>query len=84
MKGSTKPKTKAALLLIVSIILTGLSLNGCVGNAGSSGTLTRSGFYFDTLINITLYDCNDPAILDSCFDLCSEYENLLSVSVSGS
>ena len=32
----------------------------------------------NTFVTVTLYDTDDQEILDGCFDLCAEYENLLS------
>ncbi len=40
--------------------------------------LARTGFYFDTVITITLYDKQDDALLDECFALAEFYENMLS------
>lgn len=65
----------------------------------SSISYTRSGFLFDTYINIVLYPVkkdsnqitNGPEteddynhILSECFDLCSYYENLLSPYIENS
>ena len=43
-------------------------------------SIYKSGFYFDTIITITLYDTNDEAYLDECFALADKYEHLLSAS----
>lgn len=40
--------------------------------------LTKSTFKLNTIITITLYDHHDVSIIDECFSLCDEYENLLS------
>ncbi len=40
--------------------------------------LSKTGFYFDTVITITLYDKPDESILDGCFSLAETYENRLS------
>lgn len=40
--------------------------------------LTRTGFFFDTVITISLYDTNDESILDACDSLMLECENRLS------
>ena len=47
-----------------------LALSGC-GKA-SLQAATRTGFYFDTIINVTLYDTDTShaeATLDQCVDL---------------
>ena len=62
-----------------------LGLSGC-GSTAMTAT-TRTGFYFDTIINITVYDTDIShanETLDSCFDLAAEYENMLSRTVEGS
>ena len=62
-----------------------LGLSGC-GSTAMTAT-TRTGFYFDTIINITVYD-TDAAhaneTLNQCFNLAEEYENMLSRTVEGS
>ena len=40
--------------------------------------LTRTGFFFDTVITISLYDTDDEAVLDACDSLMLECENRLS------
>ena len=52
-----------------------LPLTGC---GKKSEPLSRTGFYFDTVIMVTLYDHQDEAILDECFSLAGTYENMLS------
>ena len=34
--------------------------------------LSKTGFHFDTIIKITLYDSRDEKILNTCFDYCKE------------
>lgn len=52
-----------------------LPLAGC---GKTSEPLSKTGFYFDTVIMVTLYDHQDEAILDECFSLAETYENMLS------
>lgn len=73
-----------------------LFLGGCASgsfpsssqNAASAATdssaLLRTGFYFDTVIAISLYDRKDPAILDACMQKCAHYEDLLSAQKKNS
>ena len=44
----------------------------------ASDPLTRTGFFFDTVITISLYDTDDETILDACDALMLECENRLS------
>lgn len=47
-------------------------------------TVNKTGFYFDTVITITLYDKSYEPLLDECFQLADYYEKLFSATVSGS
>lgn len=58
-----------------------LILTGC---SASQEPITRNGFYFDTVIRITIYDAKKEASLATCFELAQKYENLLSPTVEGS
>ncbi|MCI6553739.1 MAG: FAD:protein FMN transferase [Lachnospiraceae bacterium] len=46
--------------------------------------ISRTGFYFDTMIRITLYDTHDESLLEGCFALAETYENMLSRTREGS
>ena len=61
--------------LILCFFLTGVSLCAC---AQSAEPVSRQGFYFDTVIRITLYDTRDEALLDHCFALADTYEAMFS------
>ncbi len=69
----------AALFVLLCITL--ILLNGCARN---TKPISKTGFYFDTVIQITLYDTKDTAYLDGCFDLAKTYENMLSATIEGS
>lgn len=64
------------LFLIIPVILT---LNACTGSANPS-PVTKTGFAFDTVISITIYDAQKRDVLDECFALCEEYETLFSAT----
>ena len=78
MKKITTLKRSVTVILIFSLLL-----QGCA-KISAPKNITRSGFFFDTLINITIYDTDDEALLDECFEMCGRYEKLLSMTVSGS
>lgn len=40
--------------------------------------LSKTDFYFDTVVSVTLYDCTDSSVLDGVFDICRQYENICS------
>lgn len=46
--------------------------------------LSRTGFYFDTVVTITLYDQREEELLDQCFSMAQSYENLFSKTVENS
>ncbi len=59
-----------------------LTLSGC--GFPSKEPLTKSGFYFDTVIQITIYDSNDSDLIAQCFSYCEDFENLISRTKEGS
>ena len=65
-------------ILIFIFILVWFERNGITNKNNSS--ISKSGFYFDTIITITLYNTKDEAYLDECFALADKYEHLLSAS----
>ena len=72
----------AALLLLTAL------LGGCFAvSAGASavpGAQEREvGYYFDTVVVITLYDAEE-GLMQEIFDACARYEALLSRTVEGS
>ncbi|MEY8352937.1 FAD:protein FMN transferase [Lachnospiraceae bacterium 54-53] len=40
--------------------------------------VTKSGFLLNTFVTVTLYDKDDPEILDGCLELCRSYEKIFS------
>lgn len=55
------------------------SLSFTLWGCGSADTpLTRTGFYFDTVIGISLYDTHDEELLEECFAIAGKYENMFS------
>jgi len=65
------------LLCIFLAIFMILPLNGCKSNT----PITRTGFFFDTAVSITIYDSAKANVLDTCLELASDYENLFSISI---
>ena len=71
------PLSCFVLFLIFCFIFT-----GCTSTPAEP--ISRTGFYFDTVINITIYDKSDETLLDSCMKMCSHYDNLLSTTKENS
>ena len=65
------------LLCMVMVLLCGCSLT-------TKEPLSKTGFHFDTVITITLYDSKNEELLNTCFDYCKNFENLVSRTISTS
>lgn len=64
-------------LICILTLLSGCSLT-------EKEPITKTGFYFDTVITITLYDTKDESLLDECFSYCGEFEKQISRTIAGS
>lgn len=58
-----------------------LFLGGCQNFAQP---ISQTGFFFNTVITLTVYGEKDSKTLEGAFDLCEKYENMLSRTVEGS
>lgn len=56
----------------------------CLILTGCGEPISKSGFYFDTVITVTLYDNSKEQLLDGCFDLAAKYEGYFSNTVADS
>lgn len=70
---------KKCTLLLLSLTALFLSA-GC----GRREPITKTAFYFDTIIQITLYDDSKGTLIDDCFQMADAYEKLLSRTIPGS
>lgn len=61
--------------LVISLIV--CSFYGCK-SGHTAVPVTKSGFLLDTVVTITLYDTENPSLLDDGFSLCRKYEDLFS------
>lgn len=75
-------------MLITALTGCGLTGTGSSGSAADTGNEpeTQQGYYFDTVISITLYGTSteNESRFKDCFDLAEKYENLLSNTIPGS
>lgn len=69
-------------ILVFAGLICGVYRNSSVEETDTS--ISKTGFYFDTVIKITLYDSDDADYLDGCFALADKYENLLSATIETS
>ncbi len=80
---SNHMRNKAALSFIAILIIMFFA-TGC---AKQAQPVQRTGFMLDTVITVTVYQCeNNDAddIISGAFDICSYYESIFSNTVSGS
>ena len=55
-----------------------------LGCGASKEPISKSGFYFNTVITVTLYDGGSEELLDECFALASQYEGYFSATIPDS
>lgn len=80
----TLPVCIRALVLSAAVVLSVL-LSGCASaDDYKNRTVSASGFYFDTIITITLYGTEDESYINDCFRLAAQYENLFSNTIEDS
>lgn len=70
---------KLPLFIILAVLL--FLSSGCGINAEP---ITKTGFYFDTVIQITIYDTGKKDCLEECMALAEFYEKMLSPTIEGS
>lgn len=64
-----------ATVLVISLF------SGC---ASKEKSISKTGFYFDTIITITLYGTDNEKYIDSCFSLAKDYERKFSNTIEDS
>ncbi len=71
-------KNKGKVFPLLALLLL---LSGC---SAVSEPITKTGFYFDTVIQVTIYDAGKKSCLDGCMEIAEKYENMLSPTIEGS
>lgn len=74
-------KKRTTLISLSFILVLLATLTGC---QRQQEPISKTGFYFDTVITVTLYDASATKELEECFDMAKDYENMLSATVEGS
>lgn len=77
----THPGKRSFLLLLSLTLLWSVFFSGC---QKEPQPVSKTGFYFDTVITITLYESDSKALFQGCFDLAEKYEALFSRTREGS
>ena len=74
-------KRKLTVLILVITLIFSQLMCGC---SKSNEPLTKSGFYFNTVISVTIYENASEKDLDECFQLAEQYENYFSNTIPDS
>lgn len=61
---------------ILALCMVVILFSGC--SFGEKEPISKTGFYFDTVIQITIYDSDDISLLEQCFAYCDAFENTVS------
>lgn len=72
---------KERIIFSVFLLLLPVFFTGCNRR---EEPISKTGFYFDTVITVTLYDASATEELEECFSLAEKYENMLSATREGS
>ena len=73
---------KKIINTIVMISALAVMLCGC--QKSENKKISKQGFYFDTIIQITLYGTDDEQYINDCFDIAGKYEKMLSNTIDDS
>ena len=73
-------------LTLLAVMMTGAAALSTTEKAGAATApaADRTGFFFDTVITVSVYDKKDEKILDDCFEKMAYYESIFSRTVEGS
>lgn len=75
-----KYKYSTIFLILATLLLSTF----CTGCSSTKEPISKSGFYFDTIIKITLYDATYEPLLNDCFSLADTYEEYFSATLPDS
>ena len=63
--------------ILIALILTGCSIK-------AKEPISKTGIYFDTVIQIDIYDSSDTKLLNQCFEYCESFEQTISRTIETS
>ena len=75
-------KIQTKQLICISLLVSSVLLLGGCGT--SKEPVSQTGFYFDTIVQITVYDETDVSCLENCLKLADKYEKMFSHTIEGS
>lgn len=79
-KNHRRCKITSAMLVFLLLFAAG-TLSGCEKETAS---VSKTGFFLDTVVSITLYDTENTSPLEECFSRLASYEKLFSRTQEGS
>ena len=65
-------------------MISALAVMLCGCQKSENKKISKQGFYFDTIIQITLYGTDDEQYINDCFDIADRYEKMLSNTIDDS
>ena len=68
---------------LILILLPVLSLSACQRQTDDS-FISKTSYHLNTVVTIQIYDSEDESLIDHCFELCEQYENLFSRTLESS
>lgn len=68
-------------MLVFLLLFAAGTLSGCEKETAS---VSKTGFFLDTVVSITLYDTENTSPLEECFSHLASYEKLFSRTQEGS
>lgn len=71
------------ILIGFALFLSILTFTSC-SHTATQKPISQTGFAFDTVVTITIYDDRKTNVLEYCFTLCKRYESLFSATQEGS
>ena len=71
--------SRSFIVAFFLFIYSALCVSSCAKISDAS-PVSQTGFAFDTVVTITIYDKDKSDVLDACFDLCEQYEALFSAT----
>ena len=69
------------LISCIILLIFMLNITSC---SSTKEPISKSSIFFDTIINIQIYDSSDTKLLDGCFKICETYEQKLSRTIETS
>lgn len=79
-----KKRLSARARVILAFLLGASLLAGSALAQKKTTPLTKTGFMLDTSVTVTLYNHQSEDILDHCFTMIRDYENMFSKTIPGS